>query len=150
MSTVEPGEALAASYFYIQFSDLEVVAFRELSGFGSQNDVIVEHQVNAQGRATYVKVPGKLSWENLVLKKGVDASMSLWTWRNEIITKGVEGQRKDGQIYLVDVEGKPKTTWKILKGWPCNYVVGAMVPDTSEMLLEEVHIAHEGLERVAV
>ena len=27
-------------------------------------------------------------------------------------------------------------------------VIGAMVPDTNEMLLEEIHLAHEGLERV--
>ena len=148
MGAVEPGEALAASYFYVELTGLTTVAVREISGIGSENDVIVQHQVNAQGKAMYVKVPGKLSWNNLVLKKGIDTDMSLWTWRQTVLTQGVDGQRKDGQIYVVDVQGQQKTTWKFVNSWPCSYVVGAMVPDTNEMLLEEVHLAHEGLERV--
>jgi phage tail-like protein len=148
MAATEKGEALAASYFYVELSGLSVVAFRELSGIGSENDVIVQHQVNAQGKATYVKVPGKLNWNNIVLKKGIDTDMSLWTWRNDVVTKGVDGQKKDGQIYIVDVEGNQKTTWKFVGAWPCSYMIGTMVPDTNEMLLEEIHLAHEGLERV--
>jgi phage tail-like protein len=148
MGATETNEALAASFFYIELSGLSVVAFRELSGIGSENDVIIQHQVNAQGKASYIKVPGKLSWQNLVLKKGVDTDLSLWTWRNDIIQKGVDGQKKDGQIYIVDVQGQQKTTWKVTGAWPCNYTIAAMVPDTNEMLLEEVHLAHEGLERV--
>jgi phage tail-like protein len=145
---VEPGEALAASFFYIKLDGLSTVAFRELSGIGSENDVIVQHQVNQQGKATYVKVAGKLTWQNLVLKKGIDSDLSLWTWRNAIITSGVNGQKKNGQIYIVDVQGQQKTTWKLVNAWPCNYTIGGLVPDTNEMLLEEVHLAHEGLERV--
>jgi phage tail-like protein len=148
MATPESGEALAASYFYVQIDGLNTVAVREISGIGSENDVIVQHQVNAQGKAMYVKVPGKLTWSNLVLKKGIDTDMSLWTWRNTIVTSGVDGQRKNGSIYVVDVTGAQKTTWSIVNAWPCSYVVGAMVPDTNEMLLEEVHLAHEGLTRV--
>jgi phage tail-like protein len=148
MSATEQGEALTAAYFYVELSGLSVVAFRELSGIGSEHDVIVQHQTNAQGKATYVKVPGKLTWNNVVLKKGIDTDMTLWQWRNTIITQGVNGQKKDGQIYIVDVTGAQQTTWKIVGAWPCNYVIGAMVPDTNEMLLEEIHLAHEGLERV--
>jgi phage tail-like protein len=148
MAAQEQGEALAASFFYVQLDSLATVAVREVSGIGSENDVIVQHQVNAQGKAMYIKVPGKLTWNNLVLKKGIDTDMSLWTWRNEIITQGVDGKRKNGSIYVVDVTGAAKTTWSIVNAWPCSYVVGAMVPDTNEMLLEEVHLAHEGITRV--
>lgn len=148
MATVEAGEAFNPSYFYVQFTGLNVVAFREVSGISSENDVIIQHQVNKEGKATYVKVAGKLSWQNLVLKKGVDTDMSLWEWRNTIITEGVDGKRKNGEIYVMDITGKQKTTWKIVNAWPCNYVVGALVPDANESLLEEIHLAHEGLERV--
>jgi phage tail-like protein len=148
MSATEQGEALTTAFFYVELSGLSVVAFRELSGIGSEHDVIVQHQTNASGKATYVKVPGKLTWNNIVLKKGIDTDMSLWQWRNTIITQGVNGQKKDGQIYIVDATGNQQTTWKITGAWPCNYVIGALVPDTNEMLLEEIHLAHEGLERV--
>ena len=148
MATVEPGEAFSPGYFYVQFSDLNVVAFREVSGISSENDVILQHQVNKEGKATYVKVAGKLTWQNLVLKKGVDTDMSLWKWRNTIITEGVDGKRKNGEIYVMDITGKQKTTWKVINAWPCNYVVGPLVPDGNEALLEEIHLAHEGLERV--
>jgi phage tail-like protein len=149
MSATEAGEALAASFFYVQLDGLNVAAFREISGIGSENEVIVQHQVNAQGKSTYVKVPGKLTWNNLVLKKGIDTDKSLWEWRNTVLTQGVDGQKKNGQIFVVDVQGAAKTTWSIVNAWPCSYVVGALVPDTNEMLLEEIHLAHEGLTRVA-
>ena len=55
MATTEAGEALDASFFYVELSGLTIVAFRELSGIGSENDVIVQHQNNAQGKSTYVK-----------------------------------------------------------------------------------------------
>jgi phage tail-like protein len=148
MATAEKGEALAASFFYVKLDSLATVAFREISGIGSENDVIVQHQVNSEGKATYVKVPGKLTWNNLVLKKGIDTDMSLWTWRNDVINQGVDKQRKNGSIYVVDVTGAAQTTWSIVNAWPCSYVVGTMVPDTNEMLLEEVHLAHEGITRV--
>lgn len=148
MAAAEPGEAFAPSYFYVQFSGLNVVAFREISGIASENEVIVQHQVNKEGKATYVKTAGKLTWENLVLKKGVDTDMSLWEWRKTIVNEGVEGKRKNGEIYVVDVTGAQKTTWKLVNAWPCNYVVGALVPDANEALLEEIHLAHEGMERV--
>ncbi len=65
--------------------------------------------------------------------------MSLWEWRKTIVNEGVEGKRKNGEIYVVDVTGKQKTTWKLINAWPCNYVVGALVPDSNEALLEEIH-----------
>jgi phage tail-like protein len=148
MSSAKPTDALAASYFCVQLDGLSTAAFREISGTGSKNDVVVQAQVNNDGKATYVKVPGTLSWPNLVIKKGIDTDLSLWTWRNTIVTKGVDGQRKNGRIWVVDVTGAQKATWKILNAWPCGYVVGAMMPDTNEVLLEELHLTHEGIERI--
>jgi phage tail-like protein len=148
MATPEAGEALNASFFYIELTGLTTAAFRELSGIGSEHDVIIQHQTNSQGKSTYVKTAGKMTWQNIVLKKGVDTDMNLWGWRNQIITEGVNGQKKDGQIYICDVQGNQLTTWKIVGAWPCNYSIGALVPDTNEMLIEEIHLAHEGLERV--
>jgi phage tail-like protein len=147
MAAAETAEALSAAYFYVKLDDLDTVAFREISGIASENEVIVQHQTTAEGKPVYVKVPGRLTWQNLVLKKGIDSDMSLWTWRNTIITQGVDGQRKNGTIYVVDVQGKQKTTWSIVNAWPCNYIVGALVPNTNEMLLEEIHLAHEGITR---
>ena len=148
MSATEQGEALTTAYFYVELSGLSVVAFRELSGIGSEHDVIVQHQTNAQGKATYVKVPGKLTWNNIVLKKGIDTDMSLWQWRNTIITQGVNGQKKDGQIYIVDVHGQPADHVEDHGRLAVQLRDRGIVPDTNEMLLEEIHLAHEGLERV--
>lgn len=147
MPDADPGEALNASYWYMEITGFNVIAFREMSGIGSENDVILHHQTNKEGKSTYVKTAGKLSWQNLVLKKGIDADMALWEWRQKIIDEGVDGNKKDGTIYIVDVQGTQKSTWSFVKAWPCSYVVGAMVPDTNEMLLEEIHLAHEGLKR---
>jgi len=59
MSSAKPGEALAAGYFYVQLGGLSSAPFREISGIGSESDVIVQAQVNKDGKATYVKVPDR-------------------------------------------------------------------------------------------
>ena len=132
----------------MQLDGLSTVAFREICSIGSESDVVVQNQVNQEGKATYVKVRGTPTWANLVLKKGVDTDLSLWTWRNTIVTNGVDGQRKNGRIWVVDVTGAQNATWRIINAWPCGYVVGAMMPDANEALVEEVHLTHEGIERI--
>ncbi len=54
----------------MQFNGLNVVAFREISGIASENEVIVQHQVNKQGKATYVKTAGKLNWSEPRAQEG--------------------------------------------------------------------------------
>ena len=46
------------------------------------------------------------------------ADMSLWTWRNTIITKGVHGQRKNGAIYVVEVTGEQRAALSIANARP--------------------------------
>ena len=91
MTRAEQGEALALCFF-VEFPGMSTFVFRELFAVGSENCLVVQGQVNATGKASYVRMPGELAWSNLVLRNGIDTDMSLWNWRNSVITAGVDGQ----------------------------------------------------------
>ena len=56
------------------------------------------------------------------------ADMSLWTWRNTIITKGVHGQRKNGAIYVVEVTGEQRAALSIANARPIALSVNKPAP----------------------
>ena len=54
--------------------------FTECSGLGSEHEVI-EHKVVKEGKEIVMKIPGRLKWENIVLKRGIMKNMDIWNWR---------------------------------------------------------------------
>jgi len=137
-----------ASHFRLNLGGREGVGeFRECGGLDSETDVIEQKTVDANGRPVVKKIPGATKWSNITLKRGVDSKTDLWKWRDEVIQKGAEGARVDGQVEIVDYAGKTLATYAFKQGWPIKYVGSALNAGGNEVAVEELHIAHEGLER---
>lgn len=136
-------------YFTLSLGGVEAAGFfRECSGFSSEHDVVEQKSADASGKPQVYKMPGQAKWSNITLKRGVDEKGDLWKWRKEVIDGNIAACRKDGQIQIVDWQGKPVVTFKFLKGWPCKYTAPGLNASSNEVLVEEIEIAHEGFERV--
>ena len=46
--------------------------FTECSGIGSEHEVIEHKVVDEGGHEIVMKVPGRLKWENITLKRGIE------------------------------------------------------------------------------
>ena len=88
-----------------------------------------------------------MKWSNVELKRGVDTSMDLWKWRDEVVKSGPENARKDCQLMLIDYDGSPIVTYTLRRAWPAKYVGASLNAGANEVAMESLTLAHEGLER---
>jgi phage tail-like protein len=124
-----------------------VGVFKEASGFDSESEVIQHKSIDANGRPFTRNVTGGLKWSNITLKRGVDESLDIWKWRQDVVDKGADAARVDGKIELLDIAGGTIATYQFKQGWPIKYVAATLDASTNNVALEELHICHEGFTR---
>jgi len=121
--------------------------FTECSGIGSEHEVI-EHKVVENGKEAVFKIPGRLKWENIVLKRGITDRMDVWDWRKKVENGDVEGARTNGTIQMLDQQLKVVAEWTFTRGWPCKVTGPQPKADSNEIGIEELTITHEYITRV--
>jgi phage tail-like protein len=142
-------EPRPASHFRLDLGGHEGVGmFRECAGLDSETSVIEQHSVDDNGRPLIRKVPGAVKWSNITLKRGVDESLDIWKWREQVINSGPDSARIDGNIALIDYSGSTIATWKFDQGWPIKYTGATLNASGNEVAVEEIQICHEGLQRM--
>jgi phage tail-like protein len=142
-------EPRPASFFRLKLGGREAIGmFRECSGLDSETTVIEQQAVDDSGRPVVRKVPGSTKWSNITLKRGVDENLELWKWRDMVIKQGADPARVDGTIELVDITGSPIATYQFKQGWPIKYSGATLNAAGNDVAVEEVQIAHEGMERM--
>jgi phage tail-like protein len=107
-------------------STMQVEEYRE----GGRNDGVL-------------KFPGRIGGANIKLKRGAGISPDLWRW-HEAYLRG-RGKRRDGVIELMDDTGSVVATWRFRRGIPIRWVGPTLVAGQSNLAVEELEIAHEGL-----
>jgi len=120
--------------------------FTECSGIGSENEVI-EQKVQKKGVEVVIKLPGRLKWENITLKRGITSSMDLWKWRKMVEDGDVKGARKSGSIVMYDSTLTEKARWNFEGAWPSKISGPQPKADSNEIGLEEITIVHEYITR---
>ena len=141
-------EPRIGSFFRLTLGGKESIGvFREVSGLSSETGLTEQTEVDERGRPVVRRVPGATKWGNITLKRGVDANLDLWKWRQQVEENGPDEARVDGTIELLDNRGTPITTYKFRRGWPSKYQGPDLRADSSEVAIETIEITHEGLER---
>src|SRR6185295_10170470 len=77
-------------------------------------------EFNEGGRnGEVLKFPGRTSWTNITLKKGISAGTGLWDWHYSFIQG--HGKRRDGVIMLLNEMHMPAAIWQFTRGLPAKY-----------------------------
>lgn len=118
--------------------------FSECSGLETTLDV--EEYKEGGNNGTILKFPTRVTWANLRMKRGLAISHLLWDWHYQF-AQGV-GVRKDGIIILQDEAHNPVQVWQFFRGLPVKWTGPSMNAAQSQVALEELEIAHEGLKLV--
>lgn len=140
---------LVSFHFQLKFED-DVVAgyFTECAGIGSEHEVVEHKVVNAEGLQVVMKIPGRLTWGDITLKRGVTTSMDIWNWRKEVEDGNVETARRNGSIIMFDQTLNEVAQWDFLRAWPVKVSGPTPKADGNEIGLEELTITHEYIKRV--
>lgn len=131
--------------FLVEIDNIAEGSFMECTGLDATTEVI---EYREGGDNTSVrKLPGKTSYSDITLKRGLTASRVLWEWRAEIIAGTVK--RKSGSIVLFDVSNKVEVArWNFIAAWPTKWEGPHLDARAKDVAIETLIIAHEGLSRV--
>jgi phage tail-like protein len=129
--------------FLIEIDGVVKGGFSEASGLTTDTNII-EYREGAEQQGTTRKLPGLMKYNNIVLKRGYTQGKELWFWRKEVIDG--KTRRTSGSIVLLDEARNEALRWNFREGWPSKWEGPALNAKTSEVAIETLEIAHEGLE----
>jgi phage tail-like protein len=136
--------ARAAPGFLVQRDGDLVGFFTEVTGLGSETEVI-EYREGSEETGTVRKLPGRTTYSNVTLKRGITSNMDLWDWREEVV--GGVHMPSVVTVTLVGPRGRPVAAWHLQNAWP-NKISGPQLrSDGNQVAIEELTLAHEGLKR---
>lgn len=125
-------------------SATEVAHFMECSGLKSSAEVFEIEEGGLNGRSH--KRPGRSKWENIVLRYGTSASLMLLEWRDKYLRDEFGGRTKtNGTIKLYNNAGETVRTFHFVNAWPVSWEGPSLNSGSSELAVESLEIAHEGL-----
>ena len=133
-----------AGHFLVEIDGILAAAFSEVSGIEASIEVI-EYRTGNQ--PTVQKIPGLHKFTNITLKRGMVRDASLWNWIKTVIDGKV--QRANVSIILLDPLNQPVWRWNLTNAWPCKWTGPVLNANSSEVAIETLEIAHEGLDLVS-
>src|SRR5215467_1570222 len=122
-------DPLVSAFFMIDFGNVKG-AFRECTGMGSENEIVEYKASGTQGKMILKKVPGRMKWNNIVLKRGITDAMDLWDWRGQV------------------EQGKAVARWDFVDVWPSKITGPTYNATNNEIGIEEMELVHTGYKRV--
>ena len=98
-----------------------------------------------------VQLPGPVSFATVVLKRGVVQSRHLWRWWT--LFTGADGAPNGDwrpvnrcTVTIAMLRGRrPVLGWKLMRAMPVKFRAGDLSARATEVAVEELHLAHEGL-----
>ena len=130
--------------FRLEIDGLDAGSFSEVSGFDATMDV-VEYRAGDDPAITLTKLPGLIKYGNITLKWGAAETMVLYDWLIDITEGTIE--KKTVTLTALDEEGSPAASWRCINAWPVKYTAPDFNGTSSEIAIETIELAHEGLTR---
>lgn len=141
-------DPLVSSWFGVEFQGAISGAFRECSGIGSENEVVESKASGPKGEFILKKVPGRMKWNNITLKRGITDTMDLWKWRQLVEEGKVDEARKNGSIVMFNQKGDEMARWDFTNAWPSKLTGPSANATNNELAIEELELVHESYKRV--
>jgi phage tail-like protein len=118
-------------------------AFAECTGL----EATMEPKVIKAGGHNYGSFQriGSVTFATVILKRGMTRARDLWKWFDLTTAKGAYTYRLDVTIRMRDQQGNPVVSWHLDKAMPVKFKAADLNARGTEVGIEELHLAHEGL-----
>lgn len=136
--------------------DLCEGAFSEVTGL----EASMEAKAIKEGGRNYGvhQRAGQVSFATVVLKRGMTRARDLWQWwalfagaqadktsSTDATTGGAYAHRLTVRITLQDIGANPVIRWRLERAMPVKFKAADFNGRATEVGIEELHLAHEGL-----
>jgi len=141
-------DPIATYAYHVEIDSITVAQFKQVSGLSISVGVIEHRSNKLMGQPIMKKLPGSVTFENIVLARGKVADQAFWSWMKLVQDGKIAEARKSGSIVLFDYAHGEVNRFNFEQGWPSKIEVGRLESGADSVLLETVTITHENL-RVA-
>ncbi len=134
-----------AHYFALELNGIEIAHFMEFSGIKTSSTVFEIEEGGVNGYTH--KRPGQSKWENLVLKYASSASTQLLEFRDAFNLDQFESRpTNSGAVIMYDNQGNEVRRYSFKRAWPVSWEGPSLNAGSSELAIETLELAHEGIE----
>ncbi len=142
-------DALSSGKFLFEVDGMEIGHFSEVNGLSVEVQV---DPIEEGGENQFVhKFPGRMSWPNITLKRGVIQSDNLFAWLKESSGEGFAGKgnklrRRTAAITLLALDGTRLRAWNLSDAFAVKWSGPQFAATANGAATEELEIAHHGFE----
>lgn len=123
-------------------------AFTEVSGLDTEIEV---EEIKEGGENSFThRLPGRIQYHNLVLKRGIMTRNSQFAdWCQAALQPMWSGIMlcQDLNVFLLDESGDPLLTWNCSNAWPVKWSIGSFNSTQNEVAVETLEFAYRQLRR---
>jgi phage tail-like protein len=133
--------------FRVEIDGIASAAFSEVVIGASSTDV-VEYR-DGSDPAHVRKLSGLTRFGDVTLRRGMTASLDLVQWYRQIVSGGPSANRRQVSVVVEDETGADVARFSINEAWPVKFGAVELSSTSSEVLIETLVLANEGIERTA-
>src|SRR5918994_6197079 len=129
-------QRVTSSTFLVEVDGVEIGRFMEISGL----EVSVEtEEISEGGQNSFVhRLPGRMSWPNITLKRGITQNDSLLTWLNkssgeQFAAGGNRLARSTAAVTLIGPSAQRLRAWEFNGAFPIRWKGPQFAVDSTEM-----------------
>jgi phage tail-like protein len=143
--SVARNDPFAAYNFIVEIDGIAKAGFSEVYGLAVEVEAVDYREGNEPSSAVR-KIPGRVKYANITLKRGHTPDLSLWKWMKSVL----DGQavRAGVAITLLNNQRQPAARWHVREAWPCKYEGPSLNAGGNDVAIETLELCHEGLERL--
>jgi phage tail-like protein len=143
-------DPLVAFKFGLEIEGKLTGYFNSVSGIGSESEVIEQKISDPNTGETLIrKIPGRLTWTEITLKRGVTSNVDVWTWRQDVVDGKIDDARTNCSITAHDQGNAEIARWNLDAAWPSKVTGPEMDSGGTDYMVEEIVIVHQGVTRAS-
>ncbi len=131
----------AGFHFTVEIEGVQEARFTECTGLEAKIDVF-EYQEGGVNDRTH-KLPGRRTFSNVTLKRGVTSSTHLWEWLHRIATGAAKQSEKKNISIVLYRKAEEVFRWNLIGAYPVKWTGPTMQSDQSAVLLESLELAFQ-------
>ncbi|MFC5475558.1 phage tail protein [Paraherbaspirillum soli] len=129
--------------FYVELGGIVVGGFTSIEGLQSKIEVKTVRQGGVNDLE--YKLPGQVTYVDLVLKAGITALDPMWLWYQASMRGEIK--RLNGSIYLLNDQGRPTVSWNFYNAWPIEWQGPSLDAAQNLVASQNFTLAHEGIKK---
>lgn len=125
------------------------ISFTEVTGLVMEREKI-EYRHSDSPDFSKIAMPGMMKNSNITLKRGkFEKDFDYNKWFDDV-TNNRAGVRRDVIIRLLNEQHTPVAAWSAARCFPVKVSAPDLKSDASEVAIESIEIAHEGLKMMKI